>query len=108
MQHLLTDYIPHLIALNFGNEQIRRVTELNSPRLPICDPLVGIDFSSSPNFIRANMSQHDYQNCQTFGLLSFVAFWVDHNMKLKKAVYPMIFVDPTHSLKRVSGIGPRS
>ena len=47
------------------------------------------------------MSQHDYQNGQTFGLLSFVAFWVDHNMKLKKAVYPMIFVDPTHSVKRV-------
>ena len=101
LQHLLYGYIPHLIALNFGNEQLRRVTDLNSPRVPKGDPLVGIDFSSSPNFARANMSQHDYQNGQTFGLLSFVAFWVDHTLTLKKAVFPMVFVDPSHSVERV-------
>ena len=101
MQNLLEVYIPHLIALNFGNEQIARVTDPKNPRLGVGDPLVGIDFSSSPNFVRAGMSQHDYQNGQTFGLLSFVAFWVTHDKKLKKAVFPMIFVDPSHSVERV-------
>ena len=101
MQHHLSDCISHLFARNFGNEQIRRVTDLNSPRLPKGDPLVGIDFSSSPNFVRANMSQHDYQNGQTFGLLSAVAVWVDHTQKLKKAVFSMVFVDPSHSVEHV-------
>ena len=101
MQKLIEEFVPHLIALNFGNEQLRRVTDPKKPRLPIGDPLVGIDFSSSPNFVRANMSQHDYQNGQTFGLFSFVAFWVGHDKTLRKAVYPMPFVDPTHSVERV-------
>ena len=101
MQNLLEVVIPHLIALNFGNEQIRRVTDPILPRLPLGDPLVGVDFFASPNFVRANMSQHDYQSGQTFGLFYLVAFWVSPNKKLKKFVYPMVFVDPTHSVERV-------
>ena len=77
------------------------MTDPKNPRLRVSDPLVGIDFYSSPNFVRAGMTQHDYQNGQTFGLLSIVAYWVTHDKKLTKAVFPMMLTDPTHPVERV-------
>ena len=91
MQAVLEKYIVHLVALNFGNKQIARITDSLNPRLPIGDPLVGIDFAASPYFGHANMCQHDYQTTQTFGLVCVVAFWVTPTKKLKKAVYQWFF-----------------
>ena len=101
MQAMLEKYIVHLVALNFGNKQIARITDLQTPRLPIGDPLIGIDFSASPHFLHSAMCQHDYQTTQTFGLVSFVAFWVTHERKLKKAVYQFVFTNVTHCTERI-------
>ena len=101
MQFLLKRYVPHLIALNFGNQQLAKITDPLCPRLPVGEPLVGVDFSASPNFVHGKMTQLDYQTAQTFGVVSFIAFWVTENNKLKKAVYPMVFVNPTHCTERI-------
>ena len=101
MQNLLARYVPHLVALNFGNEQLARITDKQYPRLPVGDALIGIDFSALPHFVHGTMSQHDYQTTQTFGLCSVVAFWVTKTDTLKKAVYEMVFTDPTHSTERI-------
>ena len=101
MQAMLDKYIVHLIALNFGNKQIARITDPLNPRLPIGDTLVGIDFSASPHFVHATMCQHAYQTTQTFGLVSFVSFWVTISRKLKKTVYQMVFSTVTHCTERI-------
>ena len=101
MQVLLERYVPRLIALNFGNEQLKHVTDPFNPRLPVGEPLVGVDFSASPNFLHGRMTQLDYQTSQTFGVVSFVGFWVTKDKQLKKAVYPMVFVNPTHCTERI-------
>ena len=101
MQKLLEKYVPHLIALNFGNEQLARITDKQQPRLPAGDALIVIDFSASPHFFHGSMSQHDYQTTQSFGLISCVAFCVTKDVKLKKAVYELMFTDTTDCTKRI-------
>ena len=40
LQAMLEKYIVHLIALNFGNKPLARITDAVTPRLPVGDPLV--------------------------------------------------------------------
>ena len=85
-----------------------RLTDPDNPRLPIGTPLVVLDFSSSPKFIHRYMTQNDYHDGQTFGLMSFVALWtmiekpsIGKTKKfLRKAVYEMVFVNPLHNTNR--------
>ena len=108
MNNLMKSYLPHLIALNFGNEQLSRVTDPDNPRLPVGTPLVAFDFSLSPKFIHKNMTQNDYHDSQTFGLMPFVAFWTviekpstgETKKVLKKSVYEIVFVNPLHNTNR--------
>ena len=60
MQFLLK--LSHLIALNFGNQQLAKITDPLFPRLPVREPLVGVVFSASPNFVNGKMTQQDYQS----------------------------------------------
>ena len=49
------------------------------------------------------MTQNDYHDGQTFGLMSFVAFWtvkVESQKVMRKAVYEMVFGDPSHNTGR--------
>ena len=51
MNTLMKLYLPHLIGLNFGNEQLSRVTDPANPRLALGTPLVAFDFSANPKYI---------------------------------------------------------
>ena len=102
MQDLLWKFIPHLVLLNFGNEMLERITDPKFPRLPVGHPLIGIDFSASPNFLRLGMNQLDYQESQKFGLISVVSFYVSKKNELKKLVLQELFADITHSTERIS------
>ena len=96
-------FLPHLIALNWTNKHLGNLTNFVNPLLPVNDILLGFDFSQSPKFIRAGMSQVDYQEGQQFGLFSFIALWskyVEGRKVIRKAVFMVIFKDYKHSTSR--------
>ena len=81
---------------------LERITDPKVPRLPIGHPLVGIDFSASPSFLRLGMNQMDYQESQKFGLISVVSFYVTRKNEPKKIVLQELFAEVTHSTERIA------